>query len=174
MNEHKKLDFVSNEIEKAEYNAKPADNEREEETVFHCIKTRRDERVVAFNLLYAADRANYTIPLDQVIKNFEKGFGIVIPAKGYAVILVKETIKARKELDQKLLPLLKNWKLDRLGCVTKLILHIALWELQQPSSIPSIVINEAIELAKNFAEKDAYKFVNGMLDEYRKKSQNKS
>jgi N utilization substance protein B len=34
---------------------------------------------------------------------------------------------------------------------------------------PTIIINEAVELAKCFAEKDAYKFVNGILDEALKK-----
>ena len=47
---------------------------------------------------------------------------------------------------------------------------MALWELQQPKAIASIVINEAVELAKIFAEKDAYKFVNGILDQYCKQN----
>ena len=62
-------------------------------------------------------------------------------------------------------PLLKNWKLERLGCCTLLILRMAFWELQQENAVTSIVINEAIELAKTFAEKDSYRFVNGILDE---------
>jgi N utilization substance protein B len=40
-----------------------------------------------------------------------------------------------------------------------------LWELKKGDPAASIVINEAIELAKCFAEKDAYKFINGVLDE---------
>jgi len=38
------------------------------------------------------------------------------------------------------------------------------WELLFTDTPTSIIINEAIELAKDFAEKDAYKFVNGLLD----------
>jgi N utilization substance protein B len=33
-----------------------------------------------------------------------------------------------------------------------------------------VVINEALELAKIFAEKDGYKFVNGVLDEWAKRN----
>jgi N utilization substance protein B len=42
---------------------------------------------------------------------------------------------------------------------------MALWELNQKGAIPSIIINEAIELAKQFAEQDSYRFINGILDE---------
>jgi N utilization substance protein B len=40
-----------------------------------------------------------------------------------------------------------------------------MWELFHTDMPTSIVINEAVELAKCFSEKDAYKFVNGILDE---------
>ena len=72
-------------------------------------------------------------------------------------------------LDEECKPLLSNWRFERLGMCTKLILRYALWELQTTDTNPTIVINEAIELAKCFAEKDAYKFVNGILDEALKK-----
>jgi transcription termination factor NusB len=40
-----------------------------------------------------------------------------------------------------------------------------LLEFKQPVAVANIIINEAIELSKCFAEKDAYKFINGILDE---------
>jgi len=135
------------------------------------IKTssRRDIRFLAFNLLYAVDRFDYSVSLDQVIQNFQDGFDLEIPHDSYAIEMVIGAMEMRKELDEEIKPMLKNWKLERLGCCTHLILRLALWELKQPNAIPSIVINEAIELAKAFAEKDAYKFVNGILDEICKK-----
>ncbi|MFH0898196.1 MAG: transcription antitermination factor NusB, partial [bacterium] len=88
-----------------------------------------------------------------------------IPKDSFALSLARGTIEHRKQFDDQIKPHLKNWKLERLGCCTRLILRMALWELSQPNSVPSILINEAVELAKTFAEKDAYKFVNGILDE---------
>ena len=44
-----------------------------------------------------------------------------------------------------------------------------MWELTNTEMHPTIVINEAVELAKCFSEKDAYRFVNGILDEFIKK-----
>lgn len=128
--------------------------------------SRREERFLAFNLIYAVDRFDYTVPLDDVVTNFQEGFELTIPQDSYALVLAKGAIAGREKLDEDMVPFLKNWKLNRLGCSTRLILRMALWEIQQPQAIPSIVINEAVELAKIFAEKDAYKFVNGILDQY--------
>ena len=133
------------------------------------ISSRRDVRFLAFYLLYAVDRLDYSIQLDQIIQTFKDGFELEIPDDSYAIEMAQGAVLGREELDEQIKPMLKNWKLERLGCCTRLILRLALWELKQPNAIPSIVINEAIELAKAFAEKDAYKFVNGILDEICKK-----
>ena len=126
--------------------------------------SRRNSRCLAFQLMYAWDRFDYNIPFEEIIENFEKGFDIEIPKDSLAVQMVKGTTKIEEELDNIIKPLLKNWKIERIGCCTILILRLALWELLQPESIPNVVINEAIELAKAFAEEDAHKFVNGILD----------
>lgn len=134
------------------------------------IGSRKDERVLAFFLIYAVDRFDYTITLEAVVDNFSKGFNLDILEASFAYKLAKCVIEQRDLLDSKMVPYLKNWKLERLGCCTRLILRLALWELMQQEAIPSIVINEAVELAKVFAEKDAYKFINGILDEFCKQN----
>ncbi|MFC1894328.1 transcription antitermination factor NusB [Candidatus Dependentiae bacterium] len=128
--------------------------------------SRRSERALAFQILYASDRDDYSVPLDQVIQRFRYGFDIDIQDDSIVVKMVEGAIDMRDDLDEEINPLLKNWKINRLGCCTLLILRLALWELKQSDGIPSIVINEAVELAKCFAEKDSYKFINGILDEY--------
>ena len=132
------------------------------------LSSRRDERFLAFYLLYAVDRADYSISLEEALENFEGGFEAEVPHNSYSLTLVRGALVHRDELDAYLVPFLKNWPLERLGCCTRLILRLAVWELKQEHSISSIVINEAIELAKAFAEKDAYRFINGILDEVAK------
>lgn len=134
------------------------------------LNSRRDERNLGFYLLYALDRADYQTTLQDEIAAFEKGFEVTIPSKLFSLDLVQGVIENRDNLDKQLEPYLKNWRLERLGCCTRLILWLAQWEMQQPGAIPSIVINEAIELAKTFAEKDSYRFINGILDEMAKKT----
>jgi len=128
-------------------------------------ESRRDMRALAFHFLYAVDRFDYTMPLETIVANFKVGFNLEVADDAPAIEMARGAIDGLEELDEQIKPLLRNWRLERLGCCTKLILRLALWELKQPDAIPNIVINEAIELAKSFAEKDAYKFINGILDE---------
>jgi len=127
--------------------------------------SRRDIRALAFHYVYAVDRSDNAVTVREVVQQFKKGFGVIIPTDSYAIRVAEGVTSQRVELDALICPYLRNWKLDRLGCCTLLILRIAFWELQQAEAISSVVINEAVELAKAFAEKDAYKFVNGILDQ---------
>lgn len=139
--------------------------ERQEEETFRLsLNSRRDERHFAFTLLYALDRSDYSVSIEDMIDIFEQQFELVNAQKLFAVSLVKGAIEHQEELDEQIKKHLNNWRIERLGCCTLLILRLALWELQQPDTINSIVINEAIELAHQFAEKDAYRFINGILD----------
>ncbi len=133
------------------------------------ITARRELRGLAFHFLYAVDRFDYSVSLDQIVQNFKSGYNLQIPDDSLAIEMANGVIENKADLDAKIKPLLKNWKIERLGCCTLLILRLALWELIQKNAIPSIIINEAIELAKCFAEKDSYKFINGILDGIRKK-----
>ena len=150
-----------------EYAKKLAESQPEAEFSFK-LGSRRDERFLAFYLLYALDRSDYSISLDEAIESFEAGFETTVPKGCFAISLAHGAIEHRTELDAYLVPFLKNWPLERLGCCTRLILRLAVWELQQEGAVGSIVMNEAIELAKSFAEKDAYRFINGILDEIAK------
>jgi N utilization substance protein B len=52
-------------------------------------------------------------------------------------------------------------------------LKLALHEMRATDTPPKVVINEAVELAKKFSSPEAGKFVNGILDGYRKSLQAK-
>jgi N utilization substance protein B len=127
--------------------------------------SRREIRSLILHLLYAMDAFDYQISLEELIDNFNRGFHLDIPIDSDLVKVTRAIIEQRHELDEKIRPLLINWRFERIGVCTRLILRLALWELLNRNTAPSIVINEAIELAKCFSETDAYKFVNGILDE---------
>lgn len=72
-------------------------------------------------------------------------------------------------LDQELTPFL-NRPAKYLDPIEHSILWISLYELKERKDIHhNIIINEAIELAKQFGAEDSYKFINGVLDKCRKK-----
>lgn len=125
----------------------------------------REARSIIFHLLYAAESFDYDSSLESIVENFNRGFSMEVPLDSLVFTTSQTIINERNQLDDQIKPLLHNWRFDRIGVCTKLILRFALWELNTTKTTPNIVINEAIELAKCFAEKDAYKFINGILDE---------
>lgn len=133
--------------------------------------TARDSRSLIFHLLYAMESFNYEVTLDEIVENFNRGFELDITPESPVFTIAAACIEQRDELDERIKPLLHNWRFERIGVITKLILRLALWELANMETPSTVVINEAIELAKCFAEQDAYKFVNGLLDEQVKKDQ---
>jgi transcription antitermination protein NusB len=128
--------------------------------------TQRDLRALLFQLLYAMEGSNYDATLKHIIETYNSELDAEIPPDSPVTFVATAIADQRNELDKKLIPYLANWRLERLGVPTKLVLRIALWELLNTDTDPKIIINESIELAKAFAEDDAYKFVNGVLDEY--------
>jgi len=130
----------------------------------------KDARALIFHLLYAADSFDYEASIESVSDNLCRGFDLVINHDDAVFVTAAAVINEREALDTAIKPLLANWRFDRVGVCTRLILRLALWELQQGKTSPAIIINEAVELAKSFAETDAYKFVNGVLDEWVKKN----
>jgi N utilization substance protein B len=63
-----------------------------------------------------------------------------------------------------------NWKLERMAAIDRIILRMALVELELMADVPvKVAINEAIELAKKYSTPESSKFVNGILDSFAKR-----
>jgi len=128
--------------------------------------SRREIRSLVFHLIYAMESLDYTVSIQSVVDNYNKGLNFDIPLDCEAVISSQAIIDEKEALDKSIEPLLDNWRIERIGVCTKLVLRLSVWEITHKDTPVSIVINEAIELAKCFSEKDAYRFVNGILDEF--------
>ena len=87
----------------------------------------------------------------------------------FSTAIVLGMIEQQPAIDALIKQQTKNWRLDRLSVIDRLILRMAIWELQhEPESPPAVVLNEAVELARTFGTDDSVKFVNGVLDGVRK------
>lgn len=135
----------------------------------HQEHSRRATRTIIFQMLYALESFDYSVTAQDLASRFNHGFEQSIPLDGEVVQVVAAIAEQRDVLDALLIPLFANWRAERVGCCTRLILRMAMWEMQTTETPSTIIINEAIELAKNFSEKDAYRFVNGVLDQVVKK-----
>ena len=69
------------------------------------------------------------------------------------------------ELQEEISPKLKDYKFDRLGYVEQSILLMSLYQMKYSDIDRPVIINEAIEIAKQFCDDDAPKFINGVLDQ---------
>lgn len=126
--------------------------------------SRRQVRSLIFHILYALEAYDYQVSIEAVVDMLNRGFDANIDLDSEIVSTARLISDQRDILDEKMLPFLKGWKLNRLGQCTRLILRMGIWELFNTFTPGHIVINEAVELAQGFSEKDAYKFVNGVLD----------
>jgi len=141
------------------------EEQKKEPEIMYDDLSRRQVRSLIFHLIYAVESFNYEDSLASIVDNFNRGFNLDIPQESEVVKISQEVIDKRDELDKKIEPFLRNWRFERIGLCTKLILRFAFWELLYTDTDYKIIINEAIELSKCFSEKDAYRFVNGILDE---------
>lgn len=57
-----------------------------------------------------------------------------------------------------------GWRFDRLGRLEQSILLLALAEFEQGFQEKAVIVNEAVNLAKMYADENSYKLINGVLD----------
>lgn len=84
--------------------------------------------------------------------------------KNFAGELFRGVLSEEKSLDQLISSNLKNWSMDRIGNLEKVVLRLATYELNYKREVPAtVVINEAVQLAEIYCEEKAARFVNGVL-----------
>ncbi|MCX8058761.1 MAG: transcription antitermination factor NusB [Spirochaetes bacterium] len=63
---------------------------------------------------------------------------------------------------------------DQIDLIDKIILEFSIYQMMEDKKLKhKIIIDEAIEISKAYSNKNAYKFINGILDAYSKELQNK-
>jgi len=84
--------------------------------------------------------------------------------KIFADQLFDGVIKNLEYVDKTLIEHLNGRTLDELGKIEKAVLRVAVYEMKFTSTDKAILINEALELVKDFGIEEAIKFINGVLD----------
>lgn len=85
-------------------------------------------------------------------------------------LLVAGSIDNLQAIDDCIDQQLEHWDLQRLSRVDLAILRISVYCLLYQADLPaSVIINEAVEIAKQYGTDDSYRFVNGVLDGVRKR-----
>ena len=83
----------------------------------------------------------------------------------FAQQLVESVIHHRAELDTEIAGVATNWNIHRMAAVDRNVLRLGLAELTVCPETPNkVILNEAVELAKQYSSEEAGAFVNGLLD----------
>ncbi len=132
---------------------------------------RRKGRILAFQALYSWNVGG--VDTDTLLKfdwvDSEKLEEMDSDILMFARLLITGTIEHVDEIDAVIKNHLVNWDFERLNKVDLAILRISVYPLLFQKDIhPSIVIDEAIDISKEFGADDSYKFVNAVLDNIRK------
>lgn len=87
----------------------------------------------------------------------------------FANFLFQGTLKQLAEIDTIIQQHAQNWRLDRMAIVDRNILRLAVFEFLSDTSTPeTVVINEALEIARKYSTQESALFVNGILDSIKK------
>lgn len=70
----------------------------------------------------------------------------------------------RPSIDEQITSVAQNWRIDRMSPTDRNILRMGIHEMQVVKTPPAVVLNESVELAREFGTENSASFVNGILD----------
>jgi len=77
--------------------------------------------------------------------------------------LVRKILKKKKKIDTEIAKAAPTWPIDKLNRIDLAILRLAVYELHYEDTPPKVVIDEAVELAKEYGSESSSSFINGVL-----------
>jgi transcription antitermination protein NusB len=84
--------------------------------------------------------------------------------------LARGAVQQSADIDKIIEEKAENWRLERMAVVDRNILRLAIFEIRQNAVPPAVVIDEAIELARQFSNHESIPFINGVLDAVRRQA----
>ena len=132
------------------------------------MRNRTKARECALKILYAVDiRKEHHGAVSRVF--WENHPTIKGEVREFSDFLIEGTSKNKDSIDSLISKYATNWQIKRMPPIDRNILRLATFELLFDEEIPpKVSINEAIEMAKRYGDKDSGKFVNGVLDKINK------
>ncbi|MDD5834222.1 MAG: transcription antitermination factor NusB [Treponema berlinense] len=130
--------------------------------------SRRRGRILAFQGLYSWEVGG--MPKEDVLElswadgDSEKD-AVDMETATFARVLIAGAIENQSQIDERIKENLKGWDFARLNKVTLSILRMSVYSLLFQKDVPaSIVIDEAVDIAKEYGQDDSFKFINAVLD----------
>jgi N utilization substance protein B len=128
---------------------------------------RRKAREYALQMLFQWDITHDSI--DQIAATFWDNSDESTSVRNFANLLAAGAVEHVEAIDRLIERHTEHWRLDRMAVVDRNLLRLATQEFLYDHETPkTVVINEAIEIAKRFSSQESPQFINGILDGIRK------
>lgn len=116
-------------------------------------------------LMYQADIRKQTV--EDVVPEFISASDTLNDdTMAWASELAKSAFNVRDEADSVIQKYTIGWPLDRMNPIDKNLLRLGYYELKFSDTPVNVVLNEVIEIAKQFSTEDSPKFINGILGNF--------
>lgn len=127
------------------------------------MSRRRQGRELALGCLYAHYSTGQ--PIEEVFAGQAKRMSCDQNTQQYSRRLLQAAIDHGEEIDRDIRAMATNWDFGRIGQMEKNILRLSIAELRfLPETPVKVIINEALELTKEYAGEESRPFVNAILD----------
>jgi len=132
------------------------------------MAARHRSRQRALQVLYQCDMNKQ--PVEQAISSFydtqsteEEEPGL--PGRDeFMEELAKGASEMASDIDHRIAEKSEHWRLERMPIVDRNILRLAIYEMSRQETPAAVVIDEALELARQFSGEESVSFINGILD----------
>jgi N utilization substance protein B len=127
--------------------------------------TRHKARESALQMLFAADV--YKTEPERLTSGYWAELGdanIDDKTRDFANSLVHGTLEHAEAIDDRIRTRAEHWRVERMAIVDRNVLRLAVYEFLYEDTPDTVVINEALEIARRFSTFEATQFINGILD----------
>lgn len=123
-----------------------------------------EARAIAIKFVYQCESEKMFYFSASQYKNFCKYFSVSENIAAIAQQFIQGVFREFDQIDGLINQASRKWPLPRMASMDRAVLRLATYELIENSEPVKVVINEAIELAKEYGTENSGKFVNGILD----------
>ena len=124
---------------------------------------RRLARECALQMLYELDVGKHS--KDEILRTFWLMNEHPQTVRDFAGELFEGTMRQLKEIDKVIQKHTKHWRLNRMAAVDRNVIRLAVFEFLSGGKTPeTVVINEALDIARKFSTQESAQIVNGILD----------
>ena len=123
---------------------------------------RSTARRLAMQVLYQLE-INPAEDISEVLEHTMENDTFPDETNTFALDLIRGAWEARAEADIQIKERSIGWSLERINPVDRSILRLSNYELKHTETPQSVIINEAVNLAKRYGTEDSSRFINGIL-----------